>query len=92
MLTSQPCVFLVVVHLTAPSSRHPPTEYDQVAYVETLSGMTKVQLAVTQVNMVKTLPCQRLHAAACRGAECGQTGGFSESPVEESGAEQRAAA
>lgn len=84
------------MHLAAPSSRHPPTEYDQVAYVETLSGMTKVQLAVTQVNMVKTLPCQRLHAAACRGAECGQTaggrGGSSESPVEECGAEQRAAA
>lgn len=83
------------MRLTAPSSRHPPTEYDQVAYVETLSGMTKVQLAVTQVNMVKTLPCQRLHAAACWGAECetnGGGGGSSESPVEECGAEQRAAA
>ncbi len=45
---------------TVLSSLRPPTENVQVAYVETLSGMTKVQLAVTQVNMVKTLECQCL--------------------------------
>ena len=36
-----------------------PTEYVQEA---TLSGMTKVQLAVTQVNMVKTLECHCLQS------------------------------
>lgn len=51
------------------SSLHPPTEYVQVAYVETLSGLTKVQLAVTQVNMVKTLECQCLQSQR-QGAEC----------------------
>ena len=36
------------------SSLQTPTEYVQVANVGTLSGFTKVWLAVTQVNMVKT--------------------------------------
>lgn len=65
--------------LKALSSLHPPTEYIQVAYVETLSGMSKVRLAVTQVNMVRTLRSQCLHAAAC-GELDGEKS--SESPVE----------
>lgn len=47
---------------TVTDAEFPPTEYVQVAYAETLSGLTKVQLAVNQVNMVKTVECQRLHA------------------------------
>lgn len=47
---------------TNSSTRARVLPLNQVAYVETLSVMTKVQLAVTQVNMAKTLECECLRS------------------------------
>lgn len=70
---------------------HPPTEYVQVAYVETLSGLTRGGgLAVTQVNMVKTLLCRHLHTAALLVLNA-ENGRSTEGPTEESGGQTGAA-
>lgn len=63
------CVNISRLH---PPRLLPPAAYIHVVEAEAQSGLTKVQLAMTQVNMIKILLCHVSSCSGIRGDEHGE--------------------